>query len=112
MLRPIFIACGTPFCRTPRAQSSVTLHGFLADGIVYFNRSSQVSDVAGRKIFQTASSSESRRGLSGCEDLGSGNQTRFQLENGFDSNGGALGEGTDYLGGKLLSDSKVRMWAS
>ena len=29
MLRPIFIACGTPFCQAARAQSSVTLYGSL-----------------------------------------------------------------------------------
>jgi general bacterial porin, GBP family len=110
MLRPIFIKCGTHFCQAARAQSSVTLYGFLDDGIVYVNHSA--SDVAGRKIFQMASSSESQWGLSGCENLGGGTQPLFQLENGFNSSGGALGEGTDYWGGKSLSDSKTRMWAS
>lgn len=112
MLRPIFIACGTPYCRPPRAPSGVTLNGFLDDGIVYVNPSALVSDVAGRKIFEMASSSGSRWGLSGREDLCSGTQALFQLENRFDNNGGALGESTDYLGGKPLSDSKTRMWAS
>lgn len=112
MLRSIFIACGTPFCWHPRAQSSVTLNGFLDDDVLYVNPSSPGSHVAGRKIFQMASSSGSRWGLSGREDLGSGTQTLFQLESGFDSNGGALGESTDYLGGKPLSDSQTRMWAS
>jgi len=79
MLRPIFIACGTPFCQAARAQCSVTRYGFLDDGIVYVNHSSPESDVAGRKIFQMASSSESRWGLSCREDLGGGTQAFFQL---------------------------------
>lgn len=64
MFRPIFIACGTPFCQAARAQSNVTLYGSLDVGIVYVDHSSPALDVAARKILQMVSSSESRWGLS------------------------------------------------
>lgn len=92
MLRPIFIACGTPLCHAAREQSSVTLYGFPDDAIVYTNCSSPEMAVAGPKNFQMASSSESLRGLSGRGELGGGSQALYQRENRFNGNGGVFGK--------------------
>lgn len=90
MLRPIFIACGTPFCKGVRTQNSGTLVGFFDVGIVCANH--PASDVAG-KIFQMTSSSESRYGMSDRIDFGGGARAVFQRENGLSSNGVVFCEG-------------------
>jgi GBP family porin len=102
MRRPIFLACGTLFCHVALAQSSVTLYGLLDDGIVYVNHSSPTAGVPARKVFQMASSSESRWGFTGREDLGGGTQALFQLENGFNINSGALSEGGRLFGRQAI----------
>jgi predicted porin len=70
------------------AQSSVTLYGLIDTSIVYTNNQK------GAANYQMSSGVESgsRWGLKGAEDLGGGYAALFQLENGFSSTVGTLGQ--------------------
>jgi predicted porin len=69
-----------------RAQSSVTLYGTIDDSITYYNNAGHGS------VFrlQDGNLDASKWGLKGSEDLGDGLKAVFDLENGFESNSGAL----------------------
>jgi predicted porin len=78
------------------AQSSVTLYGVIDESIEYVhnanvNNKSLVALYAGNL-------SGDRWGLKGKEDLGGGLKAVFQLENGFNVNTGALGQGGRMFG--------------
>jgi predicted porin len=77
-----------------QAQSSVTLYGVLDDSIQY------VSNVGGHSLWNMAAGNlqGNRWGLKGSEDLGGGLKAIFQLENGFNPNSGALGQGGKMFG--------------
>jgi predicted porin len=83
------------------AQSSVTLYGLVDLGITYTNNAQTGSSgghLHGGSQFaltdaHTTGLSGSRWGLRGTEDLGSGLQALFVLENGFMANTGALAQG-------------------
>ncbi|QGZ58731.1 porin [Paraburkholderia acidiphila] len=70
------------------AQSSVTLYGLIDTSLVYTNNQK------GSANYQMSSGvlSGSRWGLKGSEDLGGGYAAIFQLENGFSSTTGTLGQ--------------------
>ncbi|MFM0738696.1 porin [Paraburkholderia xenovorans] len=76
------------------AQSSVTLYGIIDEGLNY------QSNAGGPARYSLASGvlQGSRWGLKGKEDLGSGYAAIFVLENGFDVNTGALGQGSRMFG--------------
>ncbi|SEB24147.1 porin [Paraburkholderia sartisoli] len=76
------------------AQSSVTLYGVLDDSIQY------VSNVGGHSLWNMAAGNlqGNRWGMKGSEDLGGGLKAIFQLENGFNPNNGALGQGSRMFG--------------
>src|ERR1700751_1017325 len=76
------------------AQSSVTLYGVLDDSIQY------VSNVGGKSLYNMAAGNlqGNRWGVKGTEDLGGGLKAIFQLENGFNPNNGALGQGGKMFG--------------
>jgi predicted porin len=76
------------------AQSSITLYGVLDEGINY---TSNAGDKAAYQL-QSGYAQGSRWGLKGSEDLGSGLKAIFDLENGFDVNSGALGQGGRMFG--------------
>jgi predicted porin len=82
------------FASVAQAQSSVTLYGIIDEGI---NAVSNVRIAAGQGARQYGLASGimqgSRWGLKGAEDLGGGLKAIFQLENGFDLNTGAFGQG-------------------
>ncbi|KWI54705.1 porin [Burkholderia pseudomultivorans] len=71
------------------AQSSVTLYGIIDEGI-NFN-----SNASGHRLYNLSSGimQGSRLGFRGSEDLGGGLKAVFVIENGFDVNGGKLGQG-------------------
>ena len=71
------------------AQSSITLYGVIDEGINYTNNAGDKSAYQ----LESGYAQGSRWGLKGSEDLGSGLKAIFDLENGFDVNSGALGEG-------------------
>ena len=76
------------------AQSSITLYGVLDEGINYTNNAGDKSAYQ----LQSGYAQGSRWGLKGSEDLGSGLKAIFDLENGFDVNSGALGQGGRMFG--------------
>ncbi|MGF6723393.1 putative porin [Paraburkholderia sp. GAS41] len=76
------------------AQSSITLYGVLDEGINY---TSNAGDKSAYQL-QSGYAQGSRWGLKGSEDLGSGLKAIFDLENGFDVNSGALGQGGRMFG--------------
>jgi predicted porin len=77
------------FAGAAHAQSSVTLYGVVGDGFNF------TSNVGGHSAYQLANGNveNSRWGLRGTEDLGGGYKAIFKLENGFNVNTGALGQG-------------------
>lgn len=75
----------TSLTSVAHAQSSVTMYGFISDGVRYVN------NTAGGSTFQMSNAiSPERWGLFGSEDLGGGNKAVFQLENYFNINTGAM----------------------
>ncbi|MGF7137582.1 putative porin [Paraburkholderia sp. EB58] len=76
------------------AQSSITLYGVLDEGINYTNNAGDKSAYQ----LESGYAQGSRWGLKGSEDLGSGLKAIFDLENGFDVNSGALGQGGRMFG--------------
>ncbi|MBU9606697.1 porin [Burkholderia multivorans] len=88
-------ACAALACNAPVfAQSSVTLYGLVDAGITYANNAggkSQVSATSGNE-------QGSRVGFLGREDIGGGNSVVFKLENGFNIENGALGQGGRMFG--------------
>jgi len=78
-----------------QAQSSVTLYGVIDTSITYVHHQSG-SDNGWN--MGTGNLSGSRWGLKGQEDLGGGLATIFQLENGFNSSNGQLGQGSRMFG--------------
>ena len=80
------------------AQSSVTLYGVLDDSIQYVNNVN-VSGSNKSSVGLAAGNLQGNRwGLKGTEDLGGGLKAVFQLENGFNPNNGALGQGGKMFG--------------
>jgi len=77
------------FAGAAHAQSSVTLYGIIDEG---FNIN---TNSGGKHLYNLSSGvlQGSRFGLRGTEDLGGGLKAIFVLENGFDVNSGALGQG-------------------
>ncbi len=84
---------------TAHAQSSVTLYGLVDAGISYVNNA-QNATKGSSKLFKydDGVAQGSRWGLRGAEDLGGGMKAIFQLENGFNSGNGTLGQGSTEFG--------------
>ncbi|KAB0651508.1 porin [Burkholderia diffusa] len=78
------------------AQSSVTLYGVIDTSITYVHG----NDGQANNSWSMGSGNlqGSRFGLKGAEDLGGGLKAIFQLENGFNSASGALGQGKRMFG--------------
>jgi predicted porin len=87
-------ALGCGLVGSVQAQNSVTLYGLLDDGLVYN------SNAKGTRQYEMAAGNleGNRWGLIGSEDLGGGLKAIFRLENGFDINSGALGQGGSMFG--------------
>ena len=78
-----------------QAQSSVTLYGVVDTSITYVHHQSGSDN---GWSMGSGNLSGSRWGLKGQEDLGGGLATIFQLENGFNSANGQLGQGSRMFG--------------
>ncbi|VWC98046.1 porin [Burkholderia lata] len=78
------------------AQSNVALYGVIDTSITYVHGNSGT----GNNLWQMGSGnlSGSRWGMKGSEDLGGGLKTVFQLESGFNSGTGRLGQGGRMFG--------------
>jgi general bacterial porin, GBP family len=95
MKRKIFlVATIGAFASVSHAQSSVTLYGIVDTGITYTNNN------GGHASWQMTSGNESasRLGFKGSEDLGGGLKAIFVLENGYNIDNGALGQGGRMFG--------------
>ncbi|MFX1695471.1 porin [Paraburkholderia sp. A1RO-5L] len=97
----IAVAAGAAFAASAaHAQSSVTLYGLVDAGIAYTNNVQNGAPGHGsaRVALASGNISGSRFGLRGAEDLGGGLKAIFVLENGFNVNNGALGQGGRMFG--------------
>lgn len=76
------------------AQSSVTLYGLVSEGLTWVNNE------GGAHNYKLLSGSQqnNRLGFKITEDLGGGTRALAQLENGFDSTNGKLGQGGRMFG--------------
>ncbi|RKP49348.1 porin [Trinickia fusca] len=85
---------GIAFAGNVCAQSSVTLYGIVDSGMTYTN------NLNGHVAWQATSGNEqgARWGLIGSEDLGGGTRALFKLENGFNLETGAAGQGNRMFG--------------
>lgn len=92
--KTVGIAALTFMSSLSHAQSSVTLYGIVDEGFNY------QSNAGGHALYNLSSGviQGSRWGLKGSEDLGGGARALFVLENGFDINSGALGQGGRMFG--------------
>lgn len=105
-----FIGASVPFALfvaadTTHAQNSVTLYGIVNTGLMYIN------NVGGHSMYKTASGTVSgnRWGLLGSEELGGGLNAVFNLEGGFSSSTGQLGQNGRVFGRQAhvgLSDKR------
>ncbi|WP_081072071.1 porin [Burkholderia cepacia] len=77
-----------------QAQSSVTIYGIVDSGFTY------TSNQGGKSLVQATAGNQqgSRWGFKGTEDLGGGLSAIFRLENGFDTDSGALKQGGRLFG--------------
>ncbi|SOE99626.1 porin [Burkholderia sp. OK233] len=94
MKKYVILICVASLPTMSHAQGSVTLYGVIDEGVNY------QSNAAGNRLFNLSSGviQGSRWGLRGAEDLGGGTRAIFVLENGFDVNTGALGQGSRMFG--------------
>jgi Outer membrane protein (porin) len=88
------IGAGMMLVGTAGAQSSVTLYGIVDSGVTYTNNQQ------GHSAWQATAGNESgpRWGMLGTEDLGGGLKANFRLENGFNLENGAAGQGGRMFG--------------
>uniref|UniRef100_UPI00138A2C58 porin n=1 Tax=Herbaspirillum lusitanum TaxID=213312 RepID=UPI00138A2C58 len=95
-----------PVCA--HADDSMTIYGIINPGISIFNNIS-----GGRTtIMSDGVIQASRIGFKGSEDLGGGNAAIFQLETGFNSKNGALGQGGLLFGRQALVGITGKDWGS
>ncbi|MFM0013208.1 porin [Paraburkholderia sediminicola] len=81
------------------AQSSVTLYGLIDESIQYAHNTKDANGKNANQVSLAGGNLQGNRwGLKGTEDLGGGLKAIFQLENGFDINSGALGQGGKMFG--------------
>ncbi|WP_322103057.1 porin [Paraburkholderia sp. J41] len=81
------------------AQSSVTLYGVIDESIQWAHNTMDANGANKNQVGLVGGNlSGDRWGLKGTEDLGAGLKAVFQLENGFDINSGALGQGGKMFG--------------
>ena len=91
------------------AQNSVTLYGIIDTGFTYTHNS---GGSASQFAMTSGNESGSRWGLKGAEDLGGGLKTIFQLENGFNSTTGKLGQGGREFGRQAFVGLSGTSWGT
>jgi predicted porin len=99
MHRKLIGAAALSACSTlAHAQSSVTLYGWLDEGVSYANHVTTSAGPRSKVFYGSGVNGGDRWGLRGQEDLGGGLKAVFALENGFNASNGALGQGGDLFG--------------
>lgn len=94
------------FAGAAHAQSSVTLYGIVDTGLLVNN------NVKGLHQYSLSQGTSSRWGLKGTEDLGGGLSAIFDLENGFTTGTGALGQGGLLFGRKAFVGLSSTTWGT
>ncbi|ASL47891.1 Outer membrane porin protein [Burkholderia sp. AD24] len=94
------------FAGPAHAQSSVTLYGIVDSGFLINN------NVKGGHLYSLTQATSSRWGLRGTEDLGGGLAAIFDLQNGFASGTGALGQGGLEFGRKAYVGLSSKTWGT
>lgn len=95
-LKVLGLAASTLLATSPTfAQNTVTLYGVVDTGLMYVHNSDGKST---QVMMSAGTESGSRFGLKGGEDLGGGLKAIFQIENGFNSTNGNLGQGKRMFG--------------
>lgn len=85
LLAAVAVMCAGAWCDAA-AQSNVTIYGTVDTALVYTSNQKGASNT----YLRTGNLAASKLGFKGTEDLGGGTQALFLLENGFDTNTGAL----------------------
>ncbi|MDN3098678.1 porin, partial [Enterococcus faecalis] len=90
------------------AQSSVTMFGLIDSGITYVS-----NEGGGKNVkFDDGIFAPNLFGLRGTEDLGGGLKAIFTLENGFNPNTGALGQGNRMFGRQAFVGLESARWGT
>ncbi|HJW54482.1 MAG TPA: porin [Burkholderiaceae bacterium] len=92
----IALAALSTLAGTAFAQTAITIYGVVDAGIVYDNSSAR------NWKLDSGNQSGSRIGFKGSEDLGGGMSAIFNLENGFNSDNGTLGQPTPTNASRLF----------
>ncbi|MCM3754793.1 porin, partial [Bacillus licheniformis] len=111
----IVAAAAASFATVAHAQSSVTLYGDLDAALLYTSRSldSATGGNAGRQFALTDTGmTPTNFGITGTEDLGGGLKAIFTLENGFNPNTGALGQGNRMFGRQAFVGLESARWGT
>ncbi|HEY4074897.1 MAG TPA: porin, partial [Herbaspirillum sp.] len=82
------------FAAAAQAQTSVTIYGVVDAGVFYQNHAAPAGSSTNNSLFTVGSGglSGSRLGFKGSEDLGGGLKANFQLEMGFNTDAGTVGQ--------------------
>ena len=90
---------GTLMTSGAMAQTNVSIYGVVDAGVEYLTNAGTVAG-SPENLFRMSGGnlSGSRFGIRGTEDLGNGMNAVFQLENGFESDTGALAQGGRLFG--------------
>ncbi|MEX3815320.1 porin [Paraburkholderia sp. BR13439] len=91
------------------AQNTVTLYGVVDTGLMYIHNSAGHST---QFLMTSGSVSGSRFGMKGSEDLGGGLKAIFQIENGFNSTNGKLGQGSRIFGRQAYVGLSGNSWGT
>lgn len=101
--------CAVMVASEANAQSTVTLYGVLDTGLMYIHNSGGHST---QVAMTSGAQSGPRFGLKGAEDLGGGLKAIFQIENGFNSTNGKLGQGGRMFGRQAFVGLRGDSWGT
>lgn len=115
LMKKLFLICAFLLCMpaSARADDSINLYGIIDIGVQYLSTRQNISGSAeSQQFFGIANGvqSGSRFGMRGVHDMGSGVQTFFVLENGFNSANGAAAQGGRLFGRQAtlsIRDNKI-----
>jgi len=105
------LAVASAFSTAALAQSTITIYGVLDTAIrSTSNQLTSRGALASQTAMTEGAFQGSRLGFKGSEDLGGGAAAVFQLENGFQSNNGALDQQGQIFGRQAFVGLKSKDW--
>ncbi|MFL9888642.1 porin [Paraburkholderia agricolaris] len=111
-LATTLVALAVTFGAAAHAQSSVTLYGTLDTGIDYISNQKTATGGKSNWMMESGNVSTDRWGLRGNEDLGGGLSAVFDLENGFNIDGGKFSNGGDEFGRQAWVGIASKQWGT